>query len=75
LFDEFYQVHNNERDRKKGFGLGLAIARRLAGQLGGDVAVESAVGAGSRFTVALQGVIADVETQPRLDQPRPVLAS
>ncbi len=35
LFEEFYQVHNHERDRNKGFGLGLSIASRLAGQLGG----------------------------------------
>lgn len=59
LFEEFFQVHNHERDRRKGFGLGLAIARRLARQLGGDIAVESAPGQGSRFTVALPGVVRD----------------
>jgi signal transduction histidine kinase len=57
LFEEFFQVQNNERDRRKGFGLGLSIARRLARQLGGDVTVESAVGRGSRFTVALPNVV------------------
>jgi signal transduction histidine kinase len=30
IFDEFYQVNNDARDSAKGFGLGLAIARRLA---------------------------------------------
>jgi signal transduction histidine kinase len=53
LFDEFYQVQNEERDRTKGYGLGLAIARRLARKLGGDVVVDSAVGRGSRFTIVL----------------------
>jgi len=44
LFDEFYQINNDERDRKKGFGLGLSISRRLARQLGGDLVVDSAPG-------------------------------
>jgi signal transduction histidine kinase len=57
LFQEFYQVENHARDRKKGFGLGLAISRRLARQLGGDVEVESAQGSGSRFSVLLPGVV------------------
>ena len=57
LFDEFFQVHNHERDRSKGFGLGLAIARRLARQLGGDITVDSAVGRGSRFTLVLPGTV------------------
>jgi signal transduction histidine kinase len=57
LFDEFFQVHNHERDRRKGFGLGLTIARRLARQLGGDIQVDSAPGRGSRFTVLLPGVL------------------
>jgi signal transduction histidine kinase len=58
LFEEFYQVHNRERDRKKGFGLGLAIARRLAHQLGGDLSAESTVGQGSRFRIALPDAVA-----------------
>jgi len=53
LFDEFYQVDNYERDGSKGFGLGLAISRRLARQMGGDVVVQSAPNRGSRFSVLL----------------------
>jgi signal transduction histidine kinase len=58
LFQEFFQGHNAERDRSKGFGLGLAISRRLARQLGGDVHCTSEVGRGSRFTVHLPGAVA-----------------
>lgn len=57
LFDEFFQVDNVARDKAKGFGLGLAIAQRLARHMGGDVGVESAVGAGSRFTVAFPDAV------------------
>jgi len=53
LFDEFYQVDNYQRDGNKGFGLGLAISRRLARQLGGDVTVQSAPDRGSRFSLLL----------------------
>jgi signal transduction histidine kinase len=56
LFDEFFQVNNAERNRSKGFGLGLAIARRLARQQGGDILLESAPGHGSRFTLVLPAV-------------------
>lgn len=58
VFDEFYQAGNYERDREKGFGLGLAIARRLARRLGGDITVDSAAGYGSRFTLCLPGTVA-----------------
>lgn len=53
LFDEFFQVNNPERDRAKGFGFGLAIAKRLVEQVGGRIAVASQVGSGSRFTIHL----------------------
>ncbi len=68
LFEEFFQVHNDERDRKKGFGLGLTIARRLARQLGGDLVVESAVGSGSRFTLVLPDVLVDADDRSVGDQ-------
>ncbi len=58
LFDEFYQVKNDERNHAKGFGLGLAIAQRLADQLGAQILVESKLGHGSRFTVVIPGCVA-----------------
>jgi signal transduction histidine kinase len=55
LFEEFYQVRNHERDRNKGFGLGLSIARRLVDALGGRIELVSEVGRGSVFRVELPG--------------------
>src|SRR5262249_53398933 len=57
LFQEFFQAHNVERDRSKGFGLWLALAWRLARQLGGDIRCHSELGRGSRFTIYLPGAI------------------
>jgi signal transduction histidine kinase len=53
IFEDFVQVHNSERDSRKGFGLGLPIAKRLARQLGGRLTVESEPGRGSQFSVYL----------------------
>jgi len=54
LFDEFFQVNNHERDRSKGFGLGLAICRFLARQVGGDVRLLNTGAGGSTFEISLQ---------------------
>ncbi len=58
LFDEFYQIGNAARDQSNGYGLGLAIARRLATQLGAEIVVESDVGKGSRFSLLLPECVA-----------------
>lgn len=53
IFDEFVQLHNPERDRNNGLGLGLAIVRRLTALLNISIDLKSRVGKGSVFTLAL----------------------
>ena len=53
IFEEFFQLDNPERDRKKGLGLGLAICQRAARLLGTRIEVRSAIGHGSCFAFDL----------------------
>lgn len=51
IFMEFYQLHNAERNRENGLGLGLGIVRRLSALLDHPVRVRSRLGRGSYFSV------------------------
>src|SRR5262245_61050975 len=53
LFADFVQLDVRLQKRLRGSGLGLSLARKFAELLGGRVAVDSAVGKGSRFSVTL----------------------
>lgn len=49
IFERFEQA----QPRADGAGLGLAISRRYAREMGGDITVQSAPGKGARFTLRL----------------------
>jgi CheY-like chemotaxis protein len=51
VFDEFFQLHNPERDRQKGLGLGLSIVKRIAALLDYALVLRSEPGVGTRITL------------------------
>ncbi|WP_164078253.1 hybrid sensor histidine kinase/response regulator [Alteromonas facilis] len=53
IFEPFYQIHNNERNSNKGFGLGLSIVNRISQKLDIDLHFESTEGQGTSFSITL----------------------
>lgn len=54
IFESFTQVEGDYSRRHGGSGLGLCIVRRLAALMGGSVCVESELGRGTVFHVAIR---------------------
>ena len=53
IFERFYRSDESRSKVTGGFGLGLAIAKGSVEAMGGAITVQSAVGAGSLFTVKI----------------------
>jgi PAS domain S-box-containing protein len=53
VFEEYYQIDNQSRDRRKGLGLGLSIVKHLGRILDHSLDVSSSPGKGSTFAVEI----------------------
>jgi signal transduction histidine kinase len=51
IFEKFKQLENFLTRKHDGTGLGLAIVKQLTENMGGRISVDSAIGAGSTFTI------------------------
>lgn len=71
IFEEFYQVGNVERDRRKGLGLGLSTVRRLALLIGSQILLSSWPGRGSVFRFDLPRARALPAPAPERDRMLP----
>jgi len=67
LFEAFRQLDQSETRAHGGAGLGLALARRYARRLGGDLQVSSRPGAGSTFRLSVCVDARAVDAERRAD--------
>ena len=75
MFAPFTQVNTSYCRQHQGAGLGLAIAKRLTTLMGGEIAVESEEGVGSRFSVSIPFGVADGAASSAAAAPHPVRKS
>jgi two-component system sensor histidine kinase EvgS len=71
IFGAFEQQKNQNENKYGGTGLGLTITKRLIDMMGGNIAVESEVGKGSKFIVNFEnikiGSLSDIDESSQRD--------
>lgn len=63
LFNQFSQVDAMRNRKREGTGLGLALAKKIAQMMGGDIEVQSEYNVGSCFTARLKQKVCNDESE------------
>lgn len=66
IFAMFYQAESRDGKKTAGSGIGLAISKRIAKLMGGNIYVESEEGKGSTFKVTIQADMASAANPPSI---------
>lgn len=61
IFNDYYRIHNTITNKNVGFGLGLAISKKIIELLGGKIDVKSIEGKGSEFSFEIPFKISNNE--------------
>lgn len=72
IFERFYRGDSSRARTTGGTGLGLAICKAIAESCGGNIAVESTLGSGTRMTVTLPALQKSTGKTPARKLPAPV---
>ncbi|WGE92313.1 ATP-binding protein [Actinobacillus genomosp. 1] len=67
VFAMFYQAENSQERKAQGSGIGLAISKRIAKLMGGDLTLHSEMGKGSTFTLTIQADPVEAEKSVKIN--------